>query len=85
MINLHLIRFNFVSLNALANFFSYLFFADRPTEPTLANHIDEKHKNKWGWPIPIAILRKDVIVGRAHTTVHRNTVLSVSTTGKSQT
>ena len=26
------------------------FFFRRPTDLTLANHIDEKRKNKWGWP-----------------------------------
>ena len=43
-----------MSLNVLANFFFAFFFSflsDRPTDPTLANpDIDEKHKNKWGWP-----------------------------------
>ena len=36
-----------------------LFFAFfcRPTDPTLVNHIDENHKNKWGWPSLIYILQ----------------------------
>ena len=49
------IRFNFVSLNVLANVF-FAFFC-RPTDPTLTNHINEKYKNKWGWPKRLAITK----------------------------
>ena len=47
LINLHLIHFNFVSLNVMVNIFFWPFFC-RPTDTTLANLIEEKHKNKWG-------------------------------------
>ena len=38
-----------VSLNVRAKRFFLAFFC-RPTDPTLVNHIDDKHKNKCGWP-----------------------------------